>query len=297
MDSTAYETLVQDASVISLALWTQLQLAGRDRSSFLQNMCTNDLRKLEVGQACEAFLTDVKGKIVAHVMVIATPDHLQLLTVPAQAERIITQLDRYIINADVTLADISDQHAWYLVVGPNASQVQTNDAELVVPCDLLWPGGILVRIANSVAKPFEGIAVNDPKSEAFTALRVESRWPLFGVDFDDSHLPQEINRDSQAISFTKGCYLGQETIARIDALGHVNKKIVLVKFAGSIVPAIGSQLFKDGQVVGTISTSCWSPKLAAPAALGFVKRGANDLGTKLEHENGEGEVVAPITKG
>jgi folate-binding protein YgfZ len=295
MDSTAYETLVHDAGVISLTDWTQVLLAGRDRSSFLQNMCTNDLRKIEVGQACEAFLTDVKGKIVAHVMVIATPDHLHLLTVPSQAERIIMQLDRYVINADVTLTDISKQHVWHLVVGPHVSQVQANDAELIVPSDLLWPGGFLVRIANGVAKPFEGIEVHDAQSETFTALRVESRWPLFGVDFDDLHLPQEINRDSQAISLTKGCYLGQETIARIDALGHVNKKIVLVKFAGTIIPTFGSQLFKDGQAVGTISTSCWSPQFATPAALALVKRGANDLGTKLEHENGEGEIVAPIT--
>jgi folate-binding protein YgfZ len=295
MSSTAYDNLVQKAGVISLAGWTQVQLSGRDRSTFLQNMCTNDMRKLDIGHMCEAFLTDVKGKIVAHVLVVATPEHLHLLTVSGQAERINKQLDRYIINADVVLKDISDEHAWYMVVGPNASQVQAHDADLIVPCDMLWPGGLLVRTSNEVAKPFDGVELLDTQSEAFTALRTESLWPLFSVDFDDSNLPQEIDRDKRAISFTKGCYIGQETVARIDALGHVNKKIVLVKFAGDKVPLVGSQLTKDGQSVGTISTSCWSPKFAAPAAIAFVKRGSNDPGTKLEHENGEGEVVAPIS--
>jgi folate-binding protein YgfZ len=294
MSSTAYDNLVQNAGVISLAGWTQVQLSGRDRSTFLQNMCTNDMRKLDIGQMCEAFLTDVKGKIVAQVLVIATPEHLHLLTVPGQAERIIKQLDRYIINADVALKDISDEHAWYLVVGPNASQVQAHGADLIVPCDLLWPGGILVRTSNEVAKPFDGVKLLDTQSEAFSALRVESVWPLFGVDFDDSNLPQEIDRDKRAISFTKGCYIGQETVARIDALGHVNKKIVLVKFAGDKVPPVGSELTKDGQPVGTISTSCWSPKFAAPAAIAFVKRGSNEASTKLESEFGECEVVESI---
>jgi folate-binding protein YgfZ len=294
MSSTTYEMLVKNAGVISLAGWTQVLLAGRDRNSFLQNMCTNDMLKLDTGQMCEAFLTDVKGKIVAHVLVIATPEYLHLLTVPAQAERIIKQLDRYIINADVTLTDDSNEHAWHLVVGPNASQVQAPDVDLIIPCDMLWPGGILVRVPSDRDKAFGGVELSVTNSEAFTALRVESLWPLFGVDFDDSNLPQEIDRDKRAVSFTKGCYIGQETIARIDALGHVNKKIVLMKFSGNDVPPVGSELTKDGQSVGIISTSCWSPKFEAPAAIAFVKRGSNDLDTKLEHENGECEVVAPV---
>jgi folate-binding protein YgfZ len=294
MSSTTYEMLVKNAGVVSLVGWTQVQLTGRDRNSFLQNMCTNDMRQLDAGQMCEAFLTDVKGKIVAHVLVIATPEYLHLLTVPAQAERIIKQLDRYIINADVTLTDNSNEHAWYLVVGPNASQVQAPDVDLIIPCDMLWPGGILVRVPSDRDNAFGGVELSDTNSQAFTALRVESLWPLFGVDFDDSNLPQEIDRYKRAVSFTKGCYIGQETVARIDALGHVNKKIVLIKFSGNDVPPVGSHVAKVGQTVGTISTSCWSPKFGAPVAIAFVKRGANDLGTKLEHENGEGEVITPF---
>ena len=78
--------------------------------------------------------------------------------------------------------------------------------------------------------------------QRFDAARIEAGMPLFGVDFDDSNLPQEVGRDAEAISFTKGCYLGQETVARIDALGHVNQRIVGVRFSGTEVPAVGTEL-------------------------------------------------------
>src|SRR5262245_43837215 len=92
---------------IPLPGWTTVRIAGADRASFLHNMCTNDIKSLQVGEQCEAFLTDVKGKIVGHVIVFAVAEHLLLLTVPGQAERIIGSLDRYIIREDVLLADDS----------------------------------------------------------------------------------------------------------------------------------------------------------------------------------------------
>ncbi len=289
-----YEALTTTCGVVHLNNWTQVQLAGKDRVTFLHNMCTNDIRRLEPCQSCEAFCTDVKGKIIAQLLVIAEPDRLQLLTVPGQAERIIKHLDRYIIREDVQLTDVTADYAWNYVVGPRAADVSVT-ADMVVTCDWLWPNGFLVRTAKAASHPFEDLPIVDTSSPAWTALRVESDWPLYGTDFDESHLPQEIDRDRRAISFTKGCYLGQETIARIDALGHVNKKLVLVKFAGETVPTVGTKLTSGEQEVGTIATSTWSPQFAAPAAIVFVRRGANDLGTKLETELGAAEVITPLT--
>ena len=85
---------------------------------------------------------------------------------------------------------------------------------------------------------------------AFHALRIEAGTPLFGVDFDDRNFPQEVGRNEQAISFTKGCYLGQETVARIDALGHVNQQLAGVRFAGTNVPDAGSELTHAGKTAG-----------------------------------------------
>jgi len=288
-----YDALTTQCGVIQLADWSQVRVSGRDRASFLHNMCSNDIRRLEPGQSCEAFFTDVKGKILAQVLVIAAGEHIELLTVPGQAGKLITHLDRYIIREDVQLADVTNDFAWYYALGPLAGEIKAENNELIVQSDLLWPGGFLVRAASGDSSSFAALPTIDTTSPAWNALRVESKLPLFGTDFDDSNFPQEIDRNERAISFTKGCYLGQETIARIDALGHVNKKLVLVKFAGEQVPAIGSKLTKEGQDVGVVTTSSWSPHLAAPAALAFVRRGANDLGVKLQSDVGEAEVVSP----
>ncbi len=279
-----YTTLTTSGGGVRLENWSQVQLTGQDRFKFLHNMCTNDMLRLVSGQSREAFCTDVKGKILAHVTVIAEtdPERLLLLTVPGQADKLIKHLDRYIIREDVQLADLTNEATWRYQIG------STSDAG--ISCDWLWPGGSLSRAAN------ESSLVIDVDSPIFTALRVESGFPLFGVDFCESHLPQEINRDAQAISFNKGCYLGQETVARIDALGHVNKKLVVVKFDGTDVPAIGTTLLSGDQEVGKITTSSWSRKLQAPGALAMVKRGANEIGTILQSELGEAVVVTPIAR-
>jgi folate-binding protein YgfZ len=278
-----YTTLTTSGGTIRLENWSQVQLTGQDRFKFLHNMCTNDILRLVPGQSREAFCTDVKGKILAHVTVIAEtdPERLLLLTVPGQAHKLIKHLDRYIIREDVQLADVSSESTWSYQIG------STSEAGL--SCAWLWPGGSLTRAANE--SPVIGA-----DSPIFTAFRVESGFPLFGVDFDESHLPQEINRDAQAISFNKGCYLGQETVARIDALGHVNKKLVVVKFDGTDVPAIGTTLLSGDQEVGKITTSSWSPRLQAPGALAMVKRGANEIGTILQSKLGEAVVITPIAR-
>jgi folate-binding protein YgfZ len=107
---------------------------------------------------------------------------------------------------------------------------------------------------------------------------------------------QEVNRDRQAISFTKGCYLGQETVARIDALGHVNQKLVGVRFMGDENPAVGTELMNNGLSVGRVTSATYSPQLRAALALAMVRRESNVPGTLLESVRGECEVISlPLT--
>jgi hypothetical protein len=127
---------------------------------------------------------------------------------------------------------------------------------------------------------------------ALETLRIESGTPLLGVDFDERNLPQEVGRDAQAISFTKGCYLGQETVARIDALGHVNQRIAGVRFGGDAPPFAGTELTRGGAAVGRVTSAAWSPRLAAPLALAMVRREHGAPGTALESALGPCEVVA-----
>jgi folate-binding protein YgfZ len=128
--------------------------------------------------------------------------------------------------------------------------------------------------------------------EAVEAARIEAGQPFYGRDIHDRSLPQEVARDAQAISFVKGCYIGQETVARIDALGHVNRTLAGVKFAGERVPESGAELVRDGQSVGQVISAVFSPRLSAPLALAYLRRGSNTPGTRLESPVGPGEVVS-----
>jgi hypothetical protein len=108
--------------------------------------------------------------------------------------------------------------------------------------------------------------------KAVEIARIEAGTPFYGRDINDKNFPQEVGRDERAISFTKGCYLGQETVARIDALGHVNRLLVGLCFEGSEAPTPGTELRVGDKTAGTVTSSVYSPRLEAPLALGYVRR-------------------------
>ena len=309
-----YDALLNRSGYVALKDWSVVSLAGTDRQSFLHNMCTNEIHNLTVGEGCEAFCTDVKGKIVTHVWVLLLENRITLLTVPNQAEQIVSHLDRYIIREDVQLADRSRAEAWTLLAGAQADGVLNGSgAKLAKPwqsatCRLGDVECLLVRFAlpgrnayllstsrEQVASLHQQLSEAGALAcgeQAWTTLRVATGWPLFGTDFDHSHLPQEVARDAQAISFTKGCYLGQETVARIDALGHVNRQLVTLRFAEGTTPKPGTQLTQQEQQVGVATTVGRSPRSGAHLALGMVRRGCNEVGAVLDSEFGPVEVIA-----
>jgi folate-binding protein YgfZ len=319
----AYAAVTNGAGFVALDRWSTVRVSGRERASFLHNMCTNDIKSLSPSCGCEAFFTDVKGKIVAHAFVLAGEDAFSLLMVPDSAGRLIPHLDRYIIREDVTLTDESSDVVWTLVFGANSAEaigalLSMERRKLdrpwshiraarsggkrpslhVVRCDLPWCGGYLIggpvdQVEVVLASVREG-GVVQAASAVWHAIRVESAWPLWGVDFDASNLPQEVNRDAATIHFRKGCYLGQETIARIDALGHVNKRLVQVRFSGEDVSESGAELLRDGQVVGRVTSACWSPRRGEPLALAMVKRGADEPNVRLQCCAVEAEVLPPL---
>lgn len=313
------ETAINGAALVPLADWSTLRVTGADRATFLHNMCTNDVKGLAAGSGCEAFFTDVKGKIVAHGFLLVDETSVRIVAAPATAERLMKQLDRYIIREDVALSDESRELVWILLFGKQAgsvlkgvagegvgewpavwshrmAHVQGSEVQ-VVACPLPWMGGFLIGCpmdaADAIADQFvaAGSAVGD--AATLERLRVESKWPLWGVDFDDGNLPQEVSRDAQAISFRKGCYLGQETVARIDALGHVNKQLVQILFEGPAAPEVGTDLFNGDQSVGCITSATPASRWGSPAALAMVRRGSNAAGTALRWSGGAAVVAAP----
>jgi folate-binding protein YgfZ len=130
--------------------------------------------------------------------------------------------------------------------------------------------------------------------ETYHTLRVEAGTPLYGVDIDESNLAPEVGRTRQAISYTKGCYLGQEPIVRIRDLGHVNRSLLAVKIAAQEPVPRGTRLFREGKEVGQVTSSVVSPRLGATLALAYLRRGSDNAGTALEVEAGGGRRAAEV---
>jgi folate-binding protein YgfZ len=272
--------------------WTYLSIAGADRQKFVHNFSTNDVKRLKPAESCEAFFTNAKGKIVGHGLVGCLESELLFFGAPKQGPRLVEHLDRYIIREDVQLREVSSERCGFL-----ACDGRAHDSSCLAEFDWDLIGDSRARVVLYRASEADDVLLHAAKSEitivgrdAFDAARIEAGFPIYGVDFDDSNLPQEIGRNRQAISFTKGCYLGQETVARIDALGHVNQQIVVVKFASEI-PAVGTALSRNEVVMGRVTSGAWSPLLSAPLALAMVRRESSAVGTVFESAFGQARVI------
>lgn len=292
-----YEALRRGISFFQLGAWTSLSVAGADRLKFLNNFCTNDVKRLQLNEQCEAFVTSVKGRVTGHVLVDNRKDELVLIGAPNQGETLLHHLDRYIIRDDVQLRDLAAERRYVLVSTPPAAGLGDDLAARFVAWNLIGraTSGLLeVHASEStrVVGRLQEAGYVQVGPTAFDAARIESGMPLFGIDFDDHNFPQEINRDSLAISFTKGCYLGQETVARIDALGHVNQQLTGVQFLKGSLPQVGSPLTHDGVVVGEVKSVELSPQLGVPLAIALLRREVLTEGTRLSSEFGDGRVIA-----
>jgi tRNA-modifying protein YgfZ len=310
-----YDALTRGAGVVDFSDRTQIEFTGADRAKFLHNLCTNAVRDLPAGRGCEAFVLDVKGHIVGHVFVFVGPESVVLETVPGQAEKLLAHFDRYLIREDVQLHDRSTDWAELLLSGPNAATVLTNlgakvpenrldhnPAEIagvqvwLRRVDLAGPDGFLIACRRDDFPAVQSRLSADATAcgmDVFETARIEAGTPLYGRDITAENLPQEIDRDRLAISFTKGCYLGQETVARIDALGHVNRLLRLVKFSGDVVPPVGTELqtADSDKPIGHVTSSCWSPRLNAPIAIALIRRGHHEIGNQSKSHFGIAEVV------
>jgi folate-binding protein YgfZ len=309
-----YLALVQAAGLVELDR-TQIEFTGADRATFVHNFCTNSVRDIQPGGGREAFVLDAKGHVLGHVLLFVTPHSIVLDTVTGHGENLIAHFERYVIREDVSIRDRTAQWADLLIAGPQADDLLDSLA-LHVPTevlahteaalrgnrlfirrvDLVGPESFLVACERKAAAEMIAALANagavQANSAAFEAARIESGTPLYGQDITEKNLPQEVNRDARAISLNKGCYLGQETVARIDALGHVNKVLCGVRFFGKEVPAQGSELTADAGAVGTVTSATYSPRLEAALALAYVRSGHAVRGTKLSSPAGQAEVVA-----
>jgi folate-binding protein YgfZ len=302
-----YEAACTSAVLFDLSGCAKVELAGADARSFLQNLCTNDIKGLPEGGGCEAFLTTAKARVVAHVFVA----HMQLQdqwvflldSVPGQADALVRHLDHYLISEQVEIADRSAVLAMHRVVGPGAQALveQTlgcnlRDLKNIHSLAVRLPDGSTghVRRFDELSVPaFDvfsptaaaawttrlDLAVADP--EVLEILRVEAGLPAFGKDMDETRLVMEVGRTAQAICYTKGCFLGQEPIVMARDRGQINRRLGgVVMPDGDALPK-GTRLFKGDAEVGEVTSSVRSPRVGQAIALAYLKRGFQEPGLEL----------------
>ncbi|MBX9791727.1 MAG: hypothetical protein K2Y37_22625 [Pirellulales bacterium] len=314
------DALLDGVGVADLSSRAQIEVTGRDRATFLHNLSTNEIRKLPVGSGCEAFFCDARGHIQAHAFIYCQADSLVIDSVPG-ASSLLPHLDRYLIREDVQLVDRTGEWCQLLVAGARSAErigrltgldVATLPRPLSIAAATLDGIEVQVRrhdyagpasfsiVGRSEDRPALLSAISAAGAtpcgdEAVEAARIAAGSPLFGVDITPRHLPQEVARGARTISFVKGCYLGQETVARIDALGHVNRLLCGLRCVDSGKSsdsqfAPGAALTVDAKQVGEVTSSSRSARLGT-IGLGYVRRENALPGSRLESTSGAVEVV------
>ena len=298
-----YLKLTQSAAAIDFSFRGRICALGNDRTKFVHGQVTNDIARLNVGEGCYAALVSAKGKLQSDLFVFALKDELLLDFEPGLTSTIIERLERYIIADDVQLVDVSEHYSLITLQGPDAASLlsRTSIFGEIPARPLTWTSRALeegeIYAMNNPRLATTGFDLYIPSAatqriaklfpdwcgfKAFEMARIEAGIPRHGADMDESNLAPEAIQE-RAISYSKGCYIGQEVIARIRTYGKVAKALRLIRLPDELqtLPAPGVKLFRDGKDVGYICSSTLSPKHGAKVALGYVRKECNSPGEML----------------
>ncbi|MGA9627930.1 MAG: glycine cleavage T C-terminal barrel domain-containing protein [Bryobacteraceae bacterium] len=273
--SEGYEALRAGAAWLDLSARGRITARGRDRVRLLHNLTSNDVKKMTPGAGCYAFLLNPQGRIQADLYLLCFADHFLIDTEPDLRERVLNLIRRYIISDQVELEDVTSQTAAIGVEGPLAESLQPPDGCTKAPFSLTGQPGYRIYCAagemTKIVGQLEAAGARPATSEDARVVRIENGKPRYGEDIRETSLPQE-TQQMHAVSFTKGCYVGQEIVERIRTQGHVNKKLVRLEIEG-LEPAVpGARLMVDGKEA-EVTSSVYSPHFGKAIALAYVREG------------------------
>ena len=304
-----YNALRRGAAWMDVSRRGRIIARGRDRARLLHNLTSNDVKKLQPGQGCYAFLLNPQGRIQADLMLFCFPEHFLIDTGSDLREKVRLHIRKYIIADQVELEDVTESTGSVALEGPEAAAVLhslgapapaaayahepwgdmtiaavslTGQPGYRLYCGSAQTSGLIAKLSGAGARP--------AADEDERVVRIENGRPLYGEDIRETSLPQE-TQQMHAVSFTKGCYLGQEIVERIRAQGRVNKKLVRLAIAGSEAPAPGSKLLANGADAGEITSAVLSPETGEVAALAYVRTNFAEAGTELNAGGNTARVV------
>jgi len=275
-----HDLLRREVGLVDRSERGKLRLTGAEAAEFLQGQVSNDVEALTAGEGCYATLLDPKGRIRADLRVLRGPDWLRLDTEAAGLSALAQTVRMYSIGRDVRSEDETEALAILSLVGPAAREVlDASPAErehawvegehgLYVATDL---GVDVLCPAPAAAAVRTALGVREVGAEAAECVRIESGRPRLGHELDGSTIPQEAGLNDRAVSFTKGCYVGQETVARLHYKGRPNRHLRGLRLSGPAHP--GESIRLEERELGRLGSICVSPE-HGPIALALVRREA-----------------------
>jgi len=290
----------------------RIVVSGADRATYLQGLLTNDVVALKAGQGCYAAYLTAQGRMIADVHVYELGDVMLVTTAREVTDTVLAKFDQFIFSEDVQLGDVTETFSQLAVVGADAARVVAAvipDLSIERLNALPEHGNARVQFAGSPAIVTRVTDTGEPGYDVFVArghaeslasavaaagavpmdddtaeaVRIEAGVPRFGRDMNEETIPLEAGIESRAISFTKGCYVGQEVIVRVRDRGHgrVARKLVGLTLEGDRVPASGAAIRAGDREIGQVTSRALSPALKRPIALGYVHRDFVEPGTTV----------------
>lgn len=319
--SEEYAGLLESAALLDLSFRSRLCVTGGDRVDFLHGQVTNNVKALGEGEGCYAALVDHKGKMQSDLNIYRLKDELLLDFEPGMSGRVTERLEKFIIAEDVELIDVAPHYGLLSVQGPLSGEAvkragltaelpsgdrrfvsvtgeELGEAYLVnrprvggAGFDLFVPNGNLERAWEAMNRGVESVGGFPAGWNALEAVRIEAGVPRYGEDMDESNLAPETGIGAEAISYSKGCYIGQEVIARIRTYGRVSKSLRRLRFLKdpSGLPIKEGLLYDGDKKVGNITSVARLPSTMETVAMGYVRRESNDPGKELTLRTPDGE--------
>jgi folate-binding protein YgfZ len=324
-----YRALRHGAAIVDRSDRGRIAVVGADRLGYLHAMLTNDITSLRAGAGCYAAYLTPQGRMIADMLVLELGDLTLLDVEPSARAVVLEKLEQFIFSEDVRLSDLTSELAEIRVAGPRAPEVLSSarlalsltavdlaalpechslrasfeGANVVVAADReLGVPGFNAYVSRAMSGAFENAVVAAGAAkvgwQAAEGLRIEAGRPRFGVDMDETTIPLEAGIEPRAISFTKGCYPGQEVITRVLHRGHgrIAKKLVGLKCEGMSVPASGDAIIADDREAGRVTSATMSPALECPIALGYVQRDFVAPGTTVSIVHGDERLPAAVVE-
>jgi len=288
--------LRESAAWLDLSARGKIRVTGEDRARLLHAMTTQDVQALTPGQGCYAFFLNAQGRILGDVNIFCREDSFLLDTEPETRQKLYDHIDRYIIADDVTLLDVTGEMSTIAIEGPQAAAVLERLGAPVPEADYAtrsWSRSIVARVSSTGARGYSIFMLPTKKAELIAALnipeatreeartvRIEHGKPRYGEEITERYLVQE-TAQLNAVSFSKGCYLGQEIVERVRSRAQIHRVLRRLTIDATEPPPAGTKLKSGDADSAEIASAIYSPALGKVAALAYVRTQFAEPGTEM----------------